>query len=116
MKRGYDRTARVADLIQKALAPILQQEVSAPIGLVTITGVAVSRDLSYATIYVSVLTDEQTKVKETIKLLNREAKNIRFSLAKAVKLRIVPEIKFVFDESTAHGFHISQLIDKATKK
>lgn len=117
MKRGFDRTARVADLIQKALAPIVQQEGDDQrFNLVTITGVTVSRDLSYAKIYVSVLRDEQSEIKSVIQALNRSAKAFRFSLAKAVKLRVMPELRFVFDESTVHGFHISNLIDAAVKK
>ena len=118
MKRRFDRSARVGDLIQKALALILQQEMAhSQIGLVTITSVSVSPDLSYAKVYVSVLLgDGQGDVKSTIQALNRSAKAMRFNLAKAVKLLIVPELRFVFDESTAHGFHISNLIDAAVKK
>jgi len=117
MKRRFDRTARVADLIQKALASILMQDMSdSRFGLVTVTGVTVSRDLSYAKVYVSILSDEKDKIDETVKALNRAAKGLRFSLAKEVKLRVVPELKFIFDEATAHGFHISNLIDSAINK
>jgi ribosome-binding factor A len=117
MKRGYDRTQRVADLIQKTLAQIILQEMpDAKFRLVTITSVEVSRDLSYAKIFVTVLEDDKEKVAETIKDLNRHVKELRYSLAHAVKLRIAPELKFVFDESTAHGFHISNLIDTAIKR
>lgn len=115
MKRRFDRSARVADLIQKALATILLQEFDG-FGLITITGVTVSSDLSYAKVYVSVLSDEKDKIQEAVQALNRSAKEIRFSLAKEVKLRIMPELKFVFDEATAHGFHISNLIDSAINK
>lgn len=117
MKRRFDRTQRVADLIQKALAPILLQDMSDErFHLVTVTGVTVSRDLSYAKIYVSVLQDEMEEIKFTIKALNKAAKPLRYELAHAVELRVVPELKFVYDESTAHGFHISGLIDDAVKK
>lgn len=116
MKKRFDRGARVADLIQKALAPILQQEMRQTSGLVTITGVTLSRDLSYAKVFVSVLSDDMSVVQDAIQQLNREAKSFRFSLAKEVKLRVIPELRFAFDESTAHGFHITNLINKATKK
>lgn len=117
MKRGFDRTQRVADLIQKALAQMLLQDMSDDrFRLVTITGVTVSRDLSYAKIYVSVLLDEEEKIKQTVQALNRAAKSLRYHLAHAVDLRIVPELKFVYDEATAHGFRISNLIDSAIKK
>jgi ribosome-binding factor A len=117
MKRGFDRTQRVADLIQKALAQILLQEMNDErFRFVTITSVEVSRDLSYAKVYVSMLQDDSAEIKQVIKDLNQEVKSIRYNLARAVKLRITPELKFVYDESTAHGFKISNLIDAAVKK
>ena len=117
MRRNFDRTQRLADLIKKALATILLEEMSDErFRLVTVTGAVVSRDLAYAKIYVTVLMDEEEKIKQVIDALNRAAKSIRYSLAHAVKLRVVPELKFVFDESTAHGFKISGLIDSVTKK
>ena len=116
MKRGFDRAQRVADLIQKTLAQMLLEDMSDDrFRLVTITGVNVSRDLSYAKIYVSVLLDEDDKIKQTVEALNRNAKALRYHLAHQVDLRIAPELKFVYDESTAHGFRISSLIDKVTK-
>lgn len=116
-KRRFDRKARVADLIQKALATIIMKEMpDAKFRFVTITDVEMSRDLSYAKVFVSVLQDDAAKIKEIIADLNNNVKPIRYSLAQSVKLRIVPEIKFMYDESTAHGFKISGLIDRAMKK
>jgi ribosome-binding factor A len=117
MKRGFERTQRVADLIQKSLAQMLLQDMSDDrFRLVTVTSVTVSRDLSYAKVYVSVLMDEEDKIKQTVAALNRAAKSLRYNLAREVDLRVMPELKFVYDESTAHGFHISTLIDSAVKK
>jgi ribosome-binding factor A len=117
MKRRFDRAARVGDLIQKALAIIIQQDdMDSRFNLVTVLGVDVSRDLSYAKVHVSVLLDDTAKIKEVISALNRSAKSFRFALAKAVKLRVVPELRFAFDDSTQQGFHISNLIDAAVKK
>lgn len=116
MKRGFERTQRVADLIQKTLAPLLLQEDDERFRLVTITDVTVSRDLSYAKVYVSLLTDEDDEIKQTVEALNHTAKSLRYQLAQAVDLRTVPELKFIYDESTARGFRISSLIDSAIKK
>jgi ribosome-binding factor A len=117
MKRSFDRTQRVADLIQKSLATMLLQSMTDErFRLVTITSVTVVRDLSYAKIYVSVLMDEEDKIKQTIEALNRAAKSMRYHLAHEVDLRVVPELKFIYDESTARGFRISTLIDSAVKK
>lgn len=115
--RGFDRTQRVADLIQKTFAQMLLQDMSDDrFRLVTITGVTVTRDLSYAKVFVSVLMDEEEKIKQTVVELNRMAKSFRYNLAHAVDLRVAPELKFVYDESTARGFRISTLIDSAVKK
>lgn len=116
MPRGFDRTRRVSDLIQKALAQILMQEGSADLRLVTIISVDVSRDLSYAKVYVSVMSDDKAEIERIVQGLNRSVKEIRHSLAHAVKLRIAPELKFVYDDSTARGFKISHLIESAMKK
>jgi ribosome-binding factor A len=117
MKRGFERTQRVADLIQKSLAPMLLQDMTDKrFHLVTITSVTVTRDLSYAKIFVSVLMDDEAQIKQTVEALNRSAKALRYQLAHEVDLRVVPELKFVYDESTARGFRLSTLIDSAVKK
>lgn len=116
MKRGFDRTQRVADLIQHALAQLLLEEMDDRFRFVTITGVTVSRDCSYAKIYVSMLEDEADKIKKIVDMLNRSAKSLRYQLASKVELRIMPELKFAYDDSTARGFRLSNLIDSAVKK
>ncbi len=114
MARGFRREARVNDLIQTALARILQKEAAdVVIGLVTITGVSVSHDLAFAKIFVSVLPEESAR--EAIAALNAETKELRHLLARAVRLRIVPDLKFVFDESIARGSRISSLIHDVLK-
>lgn len=116
-RRGYDRTQRVADLIQQALAQILLHSMEdSRFRFVTVTGVVVSKDLSYAKIYVSVLQDEKEQIKQVVQSLNRHAKGFRYELAQAVKLRIAPELRFEYDESTAKGFKVSMLIEEAIKK
>lgn len=116
-KRGGSRTHRVAELLQQSLAQMLLQDMSDDrFRLVTVTNVVMSPDLSYAKAYVSVLMDDQEKIKQTVQALNRAAKGLRYQLAKEVKLRIMPELRFEYDESTAYGFRISGLIDEAIKK
>lgn len=113
-KKGYSRIQRIGDLIQNALAEILQKEAEEMhFGMVTVTSVSVAQDLSHAKVFVSIL--EDTKVKETIKTLNEAAKYIRYELAHAVKLRVTPELRFVYDDSIVRGNRISSLINDALK-
>lgn len=117
MRRGFERKDRVADLIQKSLATLLQRGIQGEnLGFVTITRVSVSRDLSYAKIYTSVLSDAEENIKRSINILNKAVPALRYELAKMVKLRIVPDFKFIYDESTAHSFKISTLINEGMKK
>lgn len=114
--RGFSRQERVGDLIQQALATIIHAHMQdARFRLVTVTGVDVSRDLSYAKVYVSLYAEDKTTITSTLKALNKAVKLFRYELAHAVTLRIVPELKFIYDESTAHGFKISGLIEDVTK-
>jgi ribosome-binding factor A len=116
MKRGFNRGDRVSDLIQKSLANLLLQMGDARFHFVTITGVQVARDIGYAKVFVSILEDDAIKIKAIVDALNGASKRLRYNLARVVKLRIIPELKFVYDESTAHGFKISHLIESAIKK
>lgn len=117
MKRGFQRADRVADLIQKTLAPMLLQEMSDErFQLVTVTGVSVARDCSFAKVFVSVLMDDKEKIKQTVDALNQLAKTFRYRLAQTLTLRVVPDLRFVYDDSTAYGFKISSLIESAIQR
>jgi len=113
-KRNVNRKQRVSDLIQNSLAEIIHSEAKdSRFGMITITGVDVAPDLTYAKVYVSVL--DEAKAKETVAALNNAAKYFRYSLAQAVDLRITPQLKFVYDDSIVRGNRINSLINDALK-
>lgn len=115
MAKGFKREQRINDLIQTTLAEIIQRQATdLRFGMVTLTGVNVSHDLAYAKIFVSVLEDE--KAAETLSALNKAAKFLRYELANAVELRVTPELKFIYDDSSVRGSRITSLINKALKK
>jgi ribosome-binding factor A len=116
-RRGYDRAQRVGDLICRTLATMLVEDMlDERFKLVTIMNASVSKDLSYAKIYVSVLSEDKKQITDIVHALNASAKKLRYNLAHAVELRIVPELKFVYDDTTARGFHMTGLINDAMKK
>ena len=106
------RQQKVARLLQKELAEILQIEgrnFSAS-GLLTVTSVEVSKDFSFARIYLSIF---GVKDKELIlNGLNANKKELRFKLGQRIKnqLRIVPEIYFVLDETLDYIENIDNLL------
>jgi len=113
MPKEFSRTKRVAAQIQRELAQLIQFEVKDPrVGLVTVSGVELSRDLSYAKVYVTVLSADNN-VAEALEGLNKAAGFIRRELGKRLSIRVTPQLKFVYDASVEHGANLSALIDKA---
>ncbi|MCK5818704.1 MAG: 30S ribosome-binding factor RbfA [Psychromonas sp.] len=116
MAKEYSRSSRVSQQIQKELARILQQEVKDPrIGMVTISGVDLSRDLACAKVFVTFLTIGSQTNEESLEGLNWASGYIRRLLGKAMSLRIVPEIRFCFDETLTEGLRISELVSGAVR-
>lgn len=113
--REFKRTDRVADQLQKELAVLIQREVKDPrLGMVTVSGVTVSRDLGYADVYVTLLGEQAPeRVKENLQVLKRASGFLRSQIARRVKLRHVPELRFHFDESVVRGQVLSSLIEDA---
>ena len=118
MAKEYSRTQRVADQIQKELAQLIQLEMKDPrLCMVTVSIVEVSRDMSFADIYVSFLgVNDQEKIDESLKVLNQAAGFLRSQLARAIKLRFTPQLRFFFDNSLRRGAYLSSLIDQAVAK
>ncbi|PIP80957.1 MAG: ribosome-binding factor A [Gammaproteobacteria bacterium CG22_combo_CG10-13_8_21_14_all_40_8] len=113
--KEYSRTDRVGDQIQKELAQIIQREVRDPrLASTTITAVQTSKDMRYAKIYVTFMgVDDAVIIKEDITALNKAKGFFRTHLGKAMSLRLVPELSFIYDESIVRGDVLSRLIDKA---
>ncbi|MEZ7830125.1 MAG: 30S ribosome-binding factor RbfA [Gammaproteobacteria bacterium] len=126
------RVQRVADQIQRELASLIQMEVNDPrVGMVSVTGVEVSRDIAHAKVFVTVLntlTDDaqinestlsepgdldKLEIKENIDALNKAAGFLRSLLAKRLSTRSVPKLRFYYDGSIARGQQLSSLIDSA---
>lgn len=126
------RVQRVADQIQRELATLIQMEVNDPrVGMVSVTGVEVSRDIAHAKVFVTVLntlTDDsqinestlsepgdldKLEIKENIEALNKAAGFLRSLLAKRLSTRSVPKLRFYYDASIARGQQLSSLIDSA---
>jgi ribosome-binding factor A len=113
--REFKRTDRVADQLQKELAVLIQREVKDPrLGMVTVSGVEVSRDLGYADVHVTLLgEDTPERIGENLKVLRQAAGFLRSQIARRIKLRHVPELRFHYDESVVRGQRLSSLIDDA---
>ena len=97
--------------MREEIATFLANDIKDPriLGLVTVTGVEVTRDLRHAKVYVSVLGSESQRA-STFEGLNGVAAHLRGRIGRALRLRAAPEIEFRNDESIAHAAHIEQLL------
>lgn len=110
-----NRTEKVAGTIQKMLSDILLRHVKDPdLNLVTILHVKISRDLRNAKVYFSVLGDQEHK-KRAILAMNRAKGFLRSEVGQQLQLRLVPEMDFIYDNSTEYAMHINQLINQLKK-
>ncbi len=120
MAREFSRTQRIGEQLQRELAQLIQQEVKDPrVGLVTVNGAKVSRDLNYADIYITVMAphDEvQAQSEVSVKILNRAAGFLRGRIASLIQLRVVPQLRFHFDSSVSRGNYMSSLIEQAVSE
>lgn len=121
MAKEYSRTQRVAEQIQRDLAQLIQFQIRDPrLGMVTVSHVRISKDLSYAEVFVTVLplngADETEATQLAVKILNDAAGYLRTELAKGIKLRIMPQLRFTFDDSVDRGRRLHTLISDAVRK
>ncbi|QGP52963.1 Ribosome-binding factor A [Piscirickettsia salmonis] len=111
--KEYSRTQRIADQMQKELAELLQQEMKDPrIGMITVSGVDVSKDLAHAKVYVTMMEEAEAR-EEALVVLQKAAGFLRSMLAKRMNLRATPKLRFEYDGSTEQGNALSALINKA---
>lgn len=113
MPREFSRHQRLGAQLLRSLSSLLRLEVKEPdVKSVSLTTVELSRDLSVARIYFSVL-DPDADPAPAQAGLERAAGFLRRRLGNELQVRHVPELRFLHDDSIAHGARISKLIDDA---
>ena len=115
--RQTSRDLRIADFVRDELAAIIQRGMRDPrVGMVSVNEVSVSKDLSWADVYVSSIETESTEERdELIGVLNKAAGYFRSELAKRHSMRTTPKPRFHYDEIVERGPHLEALIESAVK-
>lgn len=119
--KEFSRSQRVAQEMEKEIAIILQREIKDPrIGMATVSGVEISRDLAYAKVYVTFLNvftknHDPDQVTNGIKALQDAVGYIRTLLSKVMRLRVMPEMTFIYDNSLVEGIRMSNLVTNVMK-
>ena len=111
MSQG-SRPDRVAEQIRSELASLLAREVHDPgIGFVTLTRVQISPDLQSARVFYTALGDGAAR-RNSARALERAAPFLRRQIGSRLRLKRVPELKFLYDESIAGQDRIEQLLNE----
>jgi ribosome-binding factor A len=110
------RSNRIGEQMKKELGDIIGRKLKDPrVGFVTVTAVDVTGDLQQATVFITVLGDEEQK-EATLSALMKATGFIRSEIGKRVRLRKTPELFFQFDESIAYGNKIERLLGDLNKE
>lgn len=111
------RPDRVSEAIREEVATFLTDGVKDPRvrGLVTVTGVDVTRDLRHAKVFVSILGDDAAR-RETLEGLEAMASHLRGHIGRALRLRSAPEIAFKYDQSVTYAARIETLLEKVRQE
>jgi ribosome-binding factor A len=112
MPREFTRSDRVASQLQKELAELVQIHIrDKRLGMVTISDVEVSRDLAVAKVFVSFLGANEP-VKQCLNTLTQAVPMLRHELGKRMRMRIMPELRFLHDESIERGMRMEALLNQ----
>ena len=115
MPKDYPRSERIASQIQRELAMLVQHGVKDPrLSSPSILEVQVTKDLSQAKVYFSVLNPEDAA--QSLQALNHASGYLQREIGKVLKARITPKLKFIYDDSNIRGRNLSDLIDSAVAK
>ena len=107
------RPEKVAHLMRREVAEILQNKLRDPrvSAMVSVTDVEVTKDLSFAKIFVSIM-GKPEEVTETLKALGHAVGFVRHELGPRLGLREVPDMRFIHDESLDRGARVEELLKR----
>jgi ribosome-binding factor A len=112
-----NRPTRVAEEFRHELGAILARGIKDPrvTGFVTLTGAKMSPDLKEITVYLSIHAEEKER-ERTLEGLRAAATFLQREVARNLRLRYTPHLRFVYDESVARGDRIERLLKEAKAK
>ena len=115
MPREFPRARRVEEQLKRLLSELVRREVKDPrVGLITITGVEVTKDLSHARIYFTPFAGVGD-AGAALEALRHAAGYLRHQVRNEMRLRVAPELDFKLDDSVERGARLSALIHDAVE-
>lgn len=110
------RQSRLGDQMRKVIAEIIARKLRDPqLGMVTITDVELTKDLSQAKVFYSVLGDADVQ-QRSAKSLRKAVGFVQSELGRAIRIRKVPMLEFVVDHSVERGLRIQELLNQIERE
>lgn len=115
MPREFSRSDRISSQIQREMAELIRTHAKDPrLGMVTVSEVEVSRDLSVAKVYVTFLGAREPAA-DCVELLAALTPALRRELGRRLRIRVLPELRFLYDDSIERGMHMDALLDQVAQ-
>ena len=108
------RNERVRKELMRDISEILRKEIRGLAGVVSIVDVEVASDNSFAKVIYSVLGSEE-QIQKTKDIIDKSTPKIRYEVGKRIRLRLTPELKFVYTDSFEKGSRVNEIINKISK-
>ena len=108
------RNERVRKELMRDISEILQREIRGLLGVVSVVDVEVSHDNSFAKVIYSVLGSEE-QIEKTKEVIEKNTPKIRYEVGKRIRLRLTPELRFVYTDSFEKGSRVNELINKISR-
>ena len=111
------RNERVRKALMKEIADILQKEIrdTRISGIISIMDVEISNDNSFAKVYYSVFGGNEEDKEKTIEAIKLNTPKIRYEVGKRIRLRLTPELRFIYDDSMDRGAKVNELLEKIAR-
>ena len=115
MPKDYPRSDRLGSQIHRELASLIHSSIKDPrMSSASVLEVVVTKDLSQAKVYFSVL--DQEAAEETLQALKRASGFLQREIGRVLKSRLTPKLVFIYDDTDIRGRNMSELIDSAIAK
>lgn len=112
INKPFARTDRVSAQIRRDLGKLVHAAVRTDhLPMMSVSDVDVSRDLSHAKVFITVL--QSTQATQALQAINQRARDLRAQLGRTISFRHVPELHFYYDDSMERGERIDQLLSSS---
>ena len=108
------RNERVRKELMRDIAEILQREIRGLAGVVSVVDIEVAHDNSFAKVIYSVLGSAE-QIEHTKEVIEKNTPKIRYEVGKRIRLRLTPELRFVYTDSFEKGSRVTDLINKISR-